>query len=220
MSTRLKKFMFILLTLLLFSASVLACSVVVIRTPVEVPRNVVVWLKYENLALSNVELRLRDQTGMTLQRAATDVRGRAEFLGLSKGEYSITSETSYEDLIKSTGADGTADLTVAADVPSKPMSLASLEGTVVDKSGAVLPKAIVVLERLDERHTPVAVTTSDERGRFKLSAKPETYIMRIAYPGFATAVVPVRVDPSGERAFAITLPVANCGEGDYGTKPK
>src|SRR5690349_12313351 len=134
----------VFLLLLFLASDALGCSVVEVRIPLEVPRNVVIHLKHRDATVSNVQLFLRDKAGQALRSVTTDENGRAEFFDLPEGEYSITSEVS-DDVITSTGAKGITDLTFFAHVPSKPISLASLEGTVTDKTGAVITNAIAVV---------------------------------------------------------------------------
>jgi hypothetical protein len=82
----------------------------------------------------------------------------------------------------------------------------SVEGTVVDPTGAVVPGALATIES----PTPRAGVTSDEYGRFVLDGiPPGNYTLRLQVAGFEPKDLQVRIEEGGRISLGrIALEVA------------
>jgi len=81
----------------------------------------------------------------------------------------------------------------------------SLAGTVYDASGAIIPKANVVIRNLDTGLT--RETTADNTGFWRVPAlQPARYAVEVAAPSFGKLVrAPIVVEPTVERTVDVTL---------------
>lgn len=88
---------------------------------------------------------------------------------------------------------------------------ASLQGTVLDPSGALIPSAAIEIKNVDTGFSHKL--TSDDEGRWRESALPPgTYELRISAPGFQTVVQKDLVLTVGQNAVAdVNLPVGMTG---------
>ncbi len=94
--------------------------------------------------------------------------------------------------------------------PSLAQSLGNagtIEGTVTDPSGAVLPKATVTIINRITNYRQSA--TTDENGAFRLTnIPPNPYHMEVSAPNFATSTQDVDVRSTVPISFKIALPLA------------
>jgi hypothetical protein len=101
--------------------------------------------------------------------------------------------------------------TLAMTVPcAQPQSFvdagtATLSGTVVDSSGAVIPKAILSLEKTDSPHLQ---TTTDSSGHFAIEAAPGEYILNVSAYGFQASKIEVGLSAGTHNMGKILLSVS------------
>jgi hypothetical protein len=82
-------------------------------------------------------------------------------------------------------------IVLAAGVAAGQAASGSVEGTVVDPAGSVVPGVLVTIEG----PTPMAGARSDESGRFVLDAiPPGTYSLRLQVAGFESKEFKVQID--------------------------
>jgi hypothetical protein len=99
-------------------------------------------------------------------------------------------------------------LTLVMTVPcAQPQSIvhsgtANLSGTVVDASGAVIPKAVLNLEKADSPHLQ---TTTDRSGHFAIEAPPGEYIMTVSAYGFQASKTPLHLTAETPAVERISL---------------
>jgi Carboxypeptidase regulatory-like domain len=85
-------------------------------------------------------------------------------------------------------------------------NLSEVTGSVVDPSGAIVPRAMVTLRRSAEAVSNKA--TTDASGRFTLAAVPAgQYEVRIAAPGFETVSQQIELQPRDLALLAPVLPI-------------
>ncbi len=83
----------------------------------------------------------------------------------------------------------------------------TVQGTVQDPSGAIVPGAQIQLLRNDKM---VARGTTDETGRFRLTQiSTGDYILKATLPGFSTLTRPLHVSGEPVAALSLTLSVAD-----------
>jgi hypothetical protein len=103
--------------------------------------------------------------------------------------------------------------TLAMTVPcAQPQSFvdagtATLSGTVVDSSGAVIPKAILSLEKTDSPHLQ---TTTDSSGHFAVEAAPGEYILKVSAQGFRASEKSIQLTVAVPTVEKIPLEVGGC----------
>ena len=84
----------------------------------------------------------------------------------------------------------------------------SVQGTVVDVAGAVIPKAIVTLTNISTKVS--AIATVDNSGVFRFtSLAPGDYLVTGTAAGFGEKQVSFRLQTAENRAVTVALPVAN-----------
>jgi hypothetical protein len=84
----------------------------------------------------------------------------------------------------------------------------TVQGTVQDPSGAIVPGASVQLVRSDK--TVVAHGTTDATGHFHLTQfLAGDYILKVALPGFSTLTRPLHVSGTALAPLALTLAIAD-----------
>jgi hypothetical protein len=196
----------------------LGCSVVVI--PPQVARSFTVELTYAGKPLE-MPITVSDaRTGSVVAHIATDAKGHGVH-ELEPGMYDIVSPVS-NDAVEVVAKGGVDRVRVSARYDHAPIDVTQVSATITDVSGAVISKAVVVLEALSESRTPVAAGTTDVLGSISLQAPDGEYLLRVARQGFHTAVVPLRVTKAGWSAFELALPIANCGDSPVAVtiKPK
>jgi hypothetical protein len=195
--------------------SVFCCTVVEIAAPVELPRNFRVALTHSAKPLQMTLSILDYESGKLIRQVATNAEGIAEIRNLKPGMYRITSPVS-DYVIKVTAKRGTGDLHIEARFDRAPIEVTAVSGIITDATGAVMPGATVVLERMDASHSPAAVGTSDASGSILLNSEDGEYVLRVSRKGFQTAVVPLRIIRTGRPGFTLTLQVANCMQSSDG----
>ena len=100
----------------------------------------------------------------------------------------------------------------------------AVSGVIHDQTGAVLPNATVTLIAPSDA-TPLATTTTDASGRFRLDAvAPGIYDLKTEFPGFRPAVTHVRVTTRAPAPLTVVLEieglsqVVSVSSGGGGTK--
>ena len=89
--------------------------------------------------------------------------------------------------------------------------VATLSGTVVDPSGAAIPRAAISIRR--DAAGFLRVITSDDRGAFNVGdLMSGEYAVTVASPGFTVAAERVTLRPGDARRLAVTLRVGNLNE--------
>jgi hypothetical protein len=102
--------------------------------------------------------------------------------------------------------------TLAMTVPcAQPQSIvdsgtATLSGTVVDAAGAVIPKAILSLEKT---HSPHLQTTTDSSGHFAIEAPPGEYILNVSAYGFQASKTPLHLTAETPDVERISLLISS-----------
>ena len=97
-----------------------------------------------------------------------------------------------------------AALAFALSTPCEAQSAGSFVGTVVDKTGAVVPKALVELTSQDTGRK--LITTTDHVGRFVFDRLPfGKYLLHVASSGFASKTTPITIEPAPTSGIKVTL---------------
>jgi Carboxypeptidase regulatory-like domain len=82
---------------------------------------------------------------------------------------------------------------------------ATIAGTVLDSSGAVIPKAEIKLTAVE---TSVAATASDQ-GQFSIQTKPGDYVLKVSSLGFRPYEQSIHVVSSSEEQLRVILQVGD-----------
>ena len=218
-SALVKRALLICISVSLFMQAGFCCSVVVI--PPKVARTFTIELTYSNKALEMPISVSQAHTGSVVAHFTTDVKGRGEIHDLEPGMYDVVSPVS-NDAVQVVANGGVDTMRLSARYDHAPVDVSQVSASIADVTGAVISKAVVVLEALSESRTPVAAGTTDALGSISLQAPDGEYLLRVARQGFHTAVVPLRVTKTGWSKFELALPIANCGDGPVAVsvKPK
>jgi Fe(3+) dicitrate transport protein len=101
--------------------------------------------------------------------------------------------------------------TFAPAVLAQPAARGAVSGRVMDASGAVIPKAVVLVRAVPDG-APVVVT-ADGAGRYRLDAAPAGALeLTVVAPGFAEQIVPATVAPGEELRLDVRLDVGRLSE--------
>jgi hypothetical protein len=183
------------------------CSVVTISA--QLARTFTIELTYANKPLE-MPVSISDiRTGEVVRSVKTDAHGHGEIHDLEPGTYNIVSPVS-NDVAEVLPRGGVDMLRVVARFDHAPIEVAHVMATITDVTGAVIPKAVVVLEAVDDSRSPVAAGTTDASGSISLETPQGEYLLRVASPGFHTALVPIRVTKDGWPAFTLVLQIGSC----------
>ena len=102
---------------------------------------------------------------------------------------------------------------LAAAPPATAQTIAAIEGTVTDRSGARLPGVSVEIVPAAGPSTAVVATTTDAAGAFRVApVRPGDYKVRFSLSGFARAETPVHVAAGTSAIAAVTLQVEGLSE--------
>lgn len=196
---------------LLFTATKLALACSTVTLPPQVQRNFTIVLGHSGKALGGISVTVTAVDGSRAARqVTTDKHGRAEILGLEPGKYIVKSIVS-EDELTVVGSGGTEMVEISAPYDREPVEIAAVNGVISDPTGARVQGAVAVLEQLDAARSPVAATTTGASGGISLAAPAGVYLLRVASPGFVTAVLPVRIAPhAGPVTFTLALGLGGC----------
>lgn len=186
------------------------CTVVV--TPAQVARTFTIELTYAEKPLAMQVSISEARSGELVRKLETDAHGRAEIHDLKPGTYSVVSPVS-DGMVEVLPQGGVEVLHVVARFDHAPINVARVNATVTDITGAVIPKAVVALEAIDDSHSPVAAGTTDAAGSISLDAPPGEYLLRVGSPGFHTAVVPLKITENGWSGFKLAMRVGSCPGG-------
>jgi hypothetical protein len=87
---------------------------------------------------------------------------------------------------------------------------ATITGTVIDPSGAAIPKDQITLEAANG---PALRATADTAGQFSIDTKPGKYTLHISAPGFESLSQPLTLEASKTLVTRLVLSISQGGPG-------
>ncbi len=103
-----------------------------------------------------------------------------------------------------------AEVCSAAGAKALQAELRDLRGVVMDRSGAVIPKAKIEVYQSEDGKQAIAHLATDHAGLFASDLAPGKYLVIFKACGFDDQKVVVTVGPAGWRGMQVSLAIASC----------